>query len=157
MNSNSLKLLVQQIVKRAEELKDKHTAEKNAPVNYACIFSQSEAEYDELLIAAKRLGKIVKKMPSGLLFQIKPLETVVGKLQLLKIRVPDVTRPERGDADFTVSNYAKFKEANLSRPGFKLILKEDFEMIELMDSEFDVRVYFSHPPLDEQLGLVEKC
>jgi len=27
-------------------------------------------------------------------------------------------------------------------------------MIELMDSKFNVRVYFSHPPLDEQFGLL---
>jgi hypothetical protein len=39
----------------------------------------------------------------------------------------------------------------LSKEGFKLIEREDFEMIELMDSEFNVRAYFSNPPLDERL------
>lgn len=153
MNLSALKLLVQQIVKQATALKDKHTAEKAAPVNYACIFSQSETEYSELLNIAKQLGKVVQETPSGFLFVIPPLETVAGKLQLLKIRLPDVSRPERGDADFTVSDYLQFKATNLARPGFKLIPKEGWEMIELMDSAFNVRVYFSHPPLDKQLGL----
>lgn len=31
--------------------------------------------------------------------------------------------------------------------------KPDFYMIELIDSDFDVRVYFSNPPLDKQLNL----
>jgi len=34
----------------------------------------------------------------------------------------------------------------------EIIEREEMEMIELMDPAFDVRAYFSHPPLDEQLG-----
>lgn len=125
-------------------------------MNYACIFAQSKREYEELLQAAQKLGSVIKETPTGSLFQIESLQTVSGPLQLLKVRAPDETRPERGDADFTVSDYAAFKKANLKKSGFKLVEREDFEMIELMDPSFDVRVYFSHPPLDEQLGLVSK-
>ncbi len=70
---------------------------------------------------------------------------------MLKIRFPDSTRTERGDADFTISNFFEFENIYLSKPGFKKIQKPDFYMIELMD--FDVRAYFSNPPLDEQLNL----
>lgn len=153
MNVKDLKALVQEIVKQACRLKDKHTIETSAPVNYAAIFSQSKEEYEELLSAARQLGKVLKDTPTGPLFNIDPLDTIAGKLRLLKIRVPDETRPERGDADFTVSNYLKFKEACLQKPEFKLIQRENFEMIELMDPDFNVRAYFSHPPLDQQLGL----
>lgn len=153
MNEELLKRKVQDIVKKATELKDEHVDDKNAPVNYACIFSQSEEEYDELLETSHKIGKIIKETPTGLLFHINSLNTVSGILKLLKIRIPDDTRPEQGDADFTVSNYDIFKKKYLSQNGFKLIHKENFEMIELMDSKFDVRVYFSHPPLDEQLNI----
>ncbi len=156
MNENYLTILVQKIVKQASELKDKRTDEANAPVNYAAVFAQSQREYDELLAAAKRLGKIIRETPTGLLFNIEPLDTVAGKLRLLKIRIPDMTRLERGDADFTVADYPKFKRTYLKQPGFKLIEREDFEIIELMDSNFNVRAYFSHPPLDQQLGLSSK-
>lgn len=54
-------------------------------------------------------------------------------------------------ADFTVSDYQAFKNKCISQNHFKLIAREKFEMIELMDSEFNVRAYFSHPPLDKQL------
>lgn len=154
MNTEDLKIIVQSIVEKATTLKNKHINNKNTPVNYACIFSQSQEEYDELLVASRKIGKVIEDMPSGVLFQITPVNTVSGVLQILKIRIPDVTRPERGDADFTVPNYPEFKKKYLSKEGWKLIKKrEDFEMLELMDSKFDVRVYFSNPPLDVQLGI----
>ncbi len=38
MDQNSLENLVKEIVEKASVLKDKYVEEKNAPVNYACIF-----------------------------------------------------------------------------------------------------------------------
>jgi hypothetical protein len=71
----------------------------------------------------------------------------------LKIRKPDATRFERGDADFTIIDYPNFKSNYLANPGFKLIERKGFEMIELIDSAFNARAYFSNPTLDQQLGL----
>lgn len=156
MNTESLKSLVRKIVEDASRLKDAHTTERNAPVNYAAIFSHNQEECDELLTVARTIGKVVKETPTGPLFQIDPLDTVAGTLQLLKIRKPDPTRLEHGDADFTVSDYLTFKSTFLVKPGFKLIQRPNMEMIELMDPAFDVRAYFSRPPLDQQLGIVKK-
>ena len=153
MKIEGLKIKVQDIVKQATSLKNKYIMDKNTPVNYACIFSQSKEEYEELLEAVQKIGNIIKETPTGLLFYINPLNTVSGVLKLLKVRLPDATRPELGDADFTISNFSDFKKKYLSKDGFKLIKREDFEMIELIDSEFDVRVYFSNPPLDKQLDI----
>ncbi len=148
-----MKELVQKIVKEAKKLKDKYTDQVSAPVNYACIFCQSEEEQQSFLEEANKLGVIIEQTLTGPLFKIS-LDTMAGKLQLLKIRKPDPTRPERGDADFTVSDYPAFKEKYLKNPSFKLIQKDDFEMIELYDKDADVRAYFSNPPLDKQLGLI---
>ncbi len=145
--------LIRNIVRDAEKLKDKYTDQKNVPVNYACIFCQSEEEQKYFLEEAHKLGTIKQEAPSGPLFKIS-LDTIAGKLQLLRIRKPDPTRPERGDADFTVVNYPFFKEKYLNKPGFFLVLKENFEMIELCEKGNNVRVYFSFPPLDKQLNLV---
>ncbi|MBU3958213.1 MAG: segregation/condensation protein A [Nanoarchaeota archaeon] len=150
--SENLKSAVREIVKRACDLKNRHTDEKDAPVNYACVFSQDKQEYDSLLEAAEKLGTVKEETPTGTLFQIRPLDTVSGKLRLLKIRLPDIARPERGDADFTVSNFSEFKKKYLPQKGFKLIKRENFEMIELMDGGFEARAYFSNPPIDEHLG-----
>jgi len=155
MDIENLKKIILEIVEDAARLRDKHTGETDAPVNYACIFAQSREEFDALLDAAKKLGPVIKETPTGPLLRIQSLETVAGRLQLVKVRKPDETRIERGDADFTVPDYPAFKARVLKKPGFKLIEREEFEMIELMDPAFDVRAYFSHPPLDRQLGLAD--
>jgi len=153
MDEEYLKNLVQKIVRESCELKDKYTHERTALVNYACIFSQSQEEFETLIRITGKIGKIIQETPSGPLFNINPIKTVSGNLKLLKIRNPDKTRQERGDADFTVSNYPGFKKTQLSEKGFKLIERNDFEMIELMDPKFNVRAYFSNPPLDVQLNI----
>ncbi len=148
-----LESLVKFIVSQAKALKDKHTKEHNAPVNYACVFCHSQEEYDDLVKAAGKMGKVVDNTQTGPVFQITPIETIAGKLRVLKIRVPDSTRPERGDADFTVSDYKAFKAESLAKPGFKLITREKMEMVELSSSGYNVRAYFSNPTLEKVLGL----
>ena len=151
MNEENLKKEIQEIVKQSSKLKDKYTNEHNASVNYACIFSHSQEEFETLIGVTNKIGKIIKDTTTGPLFNINPIKTISGDLRLLKIRNPDKTRTERGDADFTVSDYSDFKKKYLSKDGFKLIKRKDFEMIELMKSNFNVRVYFSDHPLDEQI------
>jgi hypothetical protein len=154
MDSSDLVKKVQGIVSQATLLKNKHTSELKAPVNYACIFSQDKLEFDSLKKIALTLGRVVEETRSGPLYLITPIDTVSGKLKLLKIRKPDITRPEEGDADFTVSDYAAFKYNYITKKGFKLIPREGWEMIELMDSAFRVRAYFSSEPLDKQIGVL---
>ncbi len=153
METEDLKNLVKIIVEKATALKNKHIDDKNTPVNYACIFSQSKEEYEELIETSQKIGKVIQETSTGLLFHIEPLETVSGILRLLKIRISDPTRPELGDADFTISNFPEFEKKYLTHPGFKLMQKPDFYMIELIDPEFDVRAYFSNPPLAVQLNI----
>ena len=152
MEIKELKNLAKDIVSQADQLRSKYV-NMSAPVNYACVFCQNNEEYDSLIETAGEMGRVVKETESGLLFQIEPLATIAGDLQLLKIRKADPTRPERGDADFTLADYQKFKEEHLGLKGFRLIDKGEFEMIELVNPDFNVRVYFSHPPLDRQLGI----
>jgi hypothetical protein len=153
MNTDDLTELVQSIVSQAYELTRKHLGQKNLPVNYACVFAQSETEYSSALGSAHEMGEVIIETPSGLLFHIEPMATAAGSLQLLKIRKPDPTRPERGDADFTISNFREFEEKYLQLPGFRRMEKPNFYMIELTDPMFNVRAYFSNPPLDQQLGI----
>ena len=153
MNKNEFKNLVVEIAKEACVLKDKHTGEKLATINYACVFAQSDDEFSALAETTKQLGNVIKETATGPIFRIRPLCTVSGKLNLLKIRRPDTTRPERGDADFTVGNYLDFKKKYARKIFFKLLKYDNFEMIELKDPEFNVRAYFSDPTLDEQLKI----
>jgi len=152
MNQKTLLLLVNAIVYKASALKEKLIFAKSAPVNYACIFSQNNTQYNEFVATAAKMGKLIRQTSTGPIFRTPTIKTCCGDLQLLKIRKPDPSRPELGDADFTVKDYSKFKKKYLDKPGFKLIQRENFEMMEFFDGKDDVRVYFSNPPLQQQLG-----
>lgn len=153
MTIDDIKKITQEIVSRARQLSLKHTNETDAPVNYACIFTQSQSEYEEMLDVASQMGSVVEETSTGMVFHITPLPTDAGDLGLLKIRLPDPKRPERGDADFTVSDYQAFKNTYVGKPGFALIERENMEMIELRDPSFSVIAYYSHPTLGEVLGI----
>src|SRR5437764_807215 len=89
MTIEELKRLAQEIVSAARQLSAKHTDQGGAPVNYACIFTQSDAEFDEMLNLAGRLGNVVQETSMGPVFQIAPISTDAGDLSILKIRRPD--------------------------------------------------------------------
>ncbi len=153
MNIDELKNLVKNIVTDSFRLSVTHTSEKKAPVNYACVFTHSTSEYEEMIKVASQLGPIAEETPTGPLFQITPLSTKAGTLRLLKIRRPDPKRPERGDADFTVADYDSFKKTYLEKPGFSLIKRPNMEMIELIDPSYDVIAYYSHPTVADILKI----
>lgn len=144
--------LARNIVKEAEILKDKYTDQKNIPVYYACIFCQTDNEYKEFVEEAYKIGKKVEERPNSLLFRITPIETSAGKLEILRVRQQDEKFKERGDADFVVNDYESFKEKYSNQPGFKLIPRNDSEMIELYKEGENVRVYFSAPELIKSLS-----
>jgi hypothetical protein len=147
MEITDLKKLVQEIVTEAQRLSAAYTSEGNAPVNYACVFAHSAAEFDELAILARQLGPMAQETAMGPVFHIAPLQTAAGNLELLKIRRPDAKRLERGDADFTVADYESFKKTYLGKPGFGIIKRSEMKMIELIDPSYDAIAYFSHPIL----------
>ncbi|MFA6160186.1 MAG: hypothetical protein WC678_03835 [Parcubacteria group bacterium] len=153
MNLDELKEKIITIVAKCTELKNQNTNELNAPVNYACIFSHSEDEFELLISLANGLGSVISETPTGPIFSIETISTVAGDLKLLKIRKPFENKPQLGYADFTLNNYLDFKKKYLAQEKFKLTVRENYEMIGLEDSTYNVLTYFAYPPLDEQLGV----
>lgn len=152
MNQTQLINHIKLIVIKAKELKDKYLDNKYLliPVNYACIFAQNDSEYFNFENIISSFGKVIKQTPSGNLFYIEPIKTVSGDLFFLKNRKPDKTRKEMGDADFTIDNFKDFKKTYITKKGFVLIVRDNYEMIELTDINYNVRAYFSNPPINEQ-------
>ncbi len=156
MNNSDIAQTVKRIVDQAEQLKDRHTEAKGVLVNYACIFAQSDEEYQQMDAAVGEMGKVVQETKMGNVYLLaEPIETVAGPLRIVKVRKPAADRPERGDADFTLSDYPAFKRKYLGKPGYKLIERPGMEMIELSDPDSDVLAYFSYPILAEVLGIKE--
>ena len=146
--------LIKNIVKEAEILKDKYMNQKGIPVYYACIFCQTDEEYKNFIEEAYKMGKKIQERQNSLLFRITPIETSAGKLEILRVRQPDEKFPERGDADFIVNDYQSFKEKYSNQSGFKIIPRDNSEMIELYKEGESVRVYFSSPELIKSLSLL---
>jgi hypothetical protein len=153
MNPETFKTLIRAIVAEAARLRDARTNEHHAPVNYACVFCQSEQEYESLVLIASQLGSVAQETSMGPVFHVEPVKTIAGNLRLIKIRKPDPKRTERGDADFTLADYPAFKNTYITQPGFKLIERPNMEMIELADSAYNALAYFSNPPLGKVLNL----
>jgi len=155
VNSNDLLPLAKQIVAEANRMRNKHSQHFTGHVGYCAIFAQSHEEYIALDSAAKSLGKIAQDTPTGFTYLVPGIETDAGLLRILKIRKPDVTRKERGDADFSLLDYQAFKDDVIGKQGFSLIVRPKTEMIELIDSDFNVRAYFSNPPVETHDGIRE--
>lgn len=148
-----LETLVKRIVREANELKNKHTAERKARVNFAAVFTQKMGDYYKLLEEAAAIGNMLVENPSGYLFHVPPIKTVAGPLKIVKIRLPEKYHTELGDADFTVKDYRALRKKVNKKPGFRIMRIDDYEMIELVDPRFKARAYFSNKPIDEEIGV----
>lgn len=153
MTIDNFNKIIDYIVEKCVDLKNKYV-EEELMMEYLAIFSQNQGEYNQFLALTLSFGKIVDQTPTGPVFKLNsPLQTIAGKLKLLKIRMPDKTRPQRGDVDFN-SNYEEFKQKYFDNKRFTLIKREKFEMLELKDEKFDVLVYFSSIPQSKLLGVI---
>lgn len=147
--------LVLEIVREAAAMRDRVVLNASSSVSYCCIFAHEDDEFHELVNSLAGVGVLASQTATGPVFVIPPIETVAGPLRVLKVRKPDVTRPERGDADFAARDYSLLKRTNLGRHGISLITRPEFEMIEAVAPEFNVRVYFSNPPVEKHAGIAE--
>jgi len=153
MEALILTKIINYIVNRSTELKNKFTNASTVPVEFACIFCQNEKEYEEFTDSIKTLGKIVQKTSSGFTYLLdEPIKTISGPLRLVKIRKPDTQRPERGDADFN-TEYKNFKKKYQGNHKFELIKRDIFEMLRLSDPSFDVMACFSSIPMSKDLHI----
>lgn len=138
-----------------EAIKDNTRENINAFIDYVAIFSRDQTEFDKLNIIVKSIGIEVDKntAKTGLTYLLyKPIQTSAGLLKLVKIRLPDPTRPQRGAPDFKIPNYQEFKNKYLTKSGnFALMVRKEYEMIEIKG--VDVLVYIPDNTLGERLKI----
>lgn len=154
MNKQELKKIITYLVNQGLQTIKNNTDEKQAIIDYVAIFSKDEDEFKNLNLIAQTMGPQVDKENSktGQTFLLDdPIETPAGKLKLIKIRIPDDTRPQRGAPDFKIPNYNEFKNKYLQTSGnFTLMIRKDFEMIEIKG--IDVLVYIPNNTLGDRLA-----
>jgi hypothetical protein len=144
MDKQKLHDLINYIVDQGIKAIRTSTQETDYTLDYLAIFCKNEEEFQDLLKFSKELGSTTDEHlnRTGVTIHLKkPITTKAGALEFLKIRKPDPTRPQRGAPDFKIKNYQAFKEKYLPTSGsFSLLIRKDFEMIELKG--VDVLVYF---------------
>ena len=94
-----LRTHIQKIVKEDynQKIKDSNV---NVKVDYASLFAKTDWEFSGMYQIAKQFGEVIKYTPTEVLFQIQPLETVTGNLEILKVILLDQNHPANGDAFF---------------------------------------------------------
>ncbi len=112
------------------------------PITSLTIFSHSP---DECVLLTKLLLTLGDHYDehNGLRVQLHvPIEVGSNAIALLRVRHPDVARPQVGCNDFDV-DYVTFKEKYLSQhfAHLRLIKRTEYDMIEFADPEFDVLAY----------------
>jgi hypothetical protein len=153
MKIEELKKIVTYLVKQGLDAIKNNTDENQAIIDYVSIFSKDDDEFKNLELVAETMGVQVDKenIKTGKTYLLnEPIKTAAGELKLLKIRIPDATRPQRGAPDFKIPDYVLFKEKYLQTSGnFTLMTRKDYEMIEIKG--VDVLVYVPSKTLSERM------
>lgn len=123
-------------------------------LDFVDIFPISEQERLDLIKNIDNLGKVVSKLKKGPIYLLdKPIQTKYGPLKLIKIRIYDKEKTQRGAPDFKVKDYKEFKEKYLEKEYFNLIERPEYEMLELDIKDSNVLIYFLDEPISESLGI----
>jgi len=151
---NELEKIVHYLVKQSLTAIKEKIGITDAILDYLAIFSKDQDEFQNLELAAQKLGEPVfqENNKTGHTYLLHaPIQTEAGPLKFLKVRLPDKTRPQRGAPDFKIHDYQTFKEKWLGSSGtFTLMPRKDYEMIEMKGE--DVLIYFPSKTADERLG-----
>lgn len=111
------------------------------PIKSLTIFAHSQPEFELLTEILAKIGKPYNYNNGPRVELYEPIEVGENRITHLRIRKPDLERPQIGCNDFE-TDYETFKSEYLLKypESLKLIKRQD-EMIELHDSEFDVLAY----------------
>lgn len=145
---------ISEILKLAESV-IKEQIQEELILDYVDIFPKSEEERISLQEVLNKLGSEICKTKTGPTYLLsKPLPTKFGPLKLVRVRIYDKQKKQKGAPDFEVKNYKKFKEKYLKKQCFHLIERPKYEMIELNVKNSNVLIYFPNETLSESLGLI---
>lgn len=141
--------IVNQIIEDADKALD--GIDEELVLDFVDIFPVSKEERKELTSEIQNIGKEISRTETGEIYLLnEPIKTKFGQPRLVKIRIYDENKKQRGAPDFKV-DYEQFKKKYLGRESFHFIERPDYEMIEL--SSDNVLIYFPNETLSESLDI----
>lgn len=143
MIQNKLELIstVEYIATQTSKMAEK-LCSKTFPIKSLTVFSHSKEEYDLLIKIIDDMGKTYNFNNGPRIELDNPINIDDNEIIYLRIRKPDIDRPQIGCNDFE-TDYKALKDRYLSdnSNNFILIKRPEYEMIELRDNDFDVLAY----------------
>lgn len=118
------------------------TLGRTFPITSLTVFSHSDLEYRLLTAHLKNLGEPYNYNNGPRIKLAEPIIAGDNQVAYLRIRKPDIDRPQLGCNDFE-TDYELFKKEYLNKypENLNLIIRPEYEMIELQDDKFDVLAY----------------
>ena len=131
---------IKTIIQSVHKLEEACFPQFDFKIGYLTIFSKDENDYNSLLEKLETLG-VKEAANNGFKFKLnKKLELEGETIESVRIRVPDLHRPEYGCADlvYKENEYRQLRRVAVIK-GFDIIYRGDYEMIEL--STLDINAY----------------
>ena len=139
------KELCEAVVYIAEKTSDlaKKVIGKTLPISSLTIFAHYSDEFEKLSGIVKTIGDFVNENNGPRVALHEPIKVGESTIIHLRIRKPDPYRMQVGCDDFDISDYTAFKNEYLPKHSnnLRLIVRENYEMIEFFDPDFDVLAY----------------
>lgn len=116
---------------------------KTLAISSLTIFAHYSDEFEKLSGIVKTLGDFVNENNGPRVAPHEPIKVGENTIIHLRIRKPDPYRMQVGCNDFDISDYAAFKNEYLPKHSnnLRLIVRENYEMIEFFDADYDVLAY----------------
>ncbi len=117
----------------------------NIAIDFIDIFPISHAERKKIELNIKENSKIIEKDNKGEFYLLNdPISTIYGELRVIKLRIFDENKKERGTIDFKCNDYNSIKEIIKDRENVYIIHREWDELIEIPIQ--DNYIYISNKP-----------
>ncbi len=141
-NEERLLETVTYIATKTSELCEKIIG-KSLPVKSLTVFSHYPDEYEKLTTILFELGTLINENNGPRVVLHKSIAIADNQIDHLRVRIPDIERPQVGCNDFEVENYEAFKTEYLPQypENLRCIVRPEYEMIEFFHPNYDVLAY----------------
>lgn len=150
---NAIETALKIVAESQAILSDYEILQFSPVLDYVDIFPQNEEEHFALAAEIETLGKPVFKTSTGTTYKLfKPVDTVQGPLELIRVRIYDETRTAfLGHPDYAIAEYEKAKEFLLQKENVGMLTRPDYDLIEVWDPKYKVLLYIPSVPLTKDI------
>lgn len=141
------------IVRKSAELSQKIVGSL-LPISSVTVYAHYPREYEYLCSLVKTLGHSVGENIGPRVVLYEPIVVDGYRVTHLRIRTPDPYHTHVGGNDYDIEDYINFKNVHLATHpnNLRLLIRQNYELIEFFDPDFDVLGYVLSEPGRSKTG-----